>query len=92
MIDIGAYVYGVVPNAMVAAIAVGLIRNVIGWLINALEDGQITTFEVKQLVKTVATYIQYVMAFSIGMPVETAAIAAFSLDVVKNTYEKYKKE
>jgi small-conductance mechanosensitive channel len=42
-----------------AALGVVLIRNVSGWLQNALEDGEITQYEFRQLGETV---------FRIGVP------------------------
>lgn len=77
-------IIGNVTPAIVVAIIVGLIRAVLGWLENALKDGVITTFEWQQLVGTMAKYFSYVMILMVGLPLDTAVVTAFGLDVLQS--------
>lgn len=77
-----------IPMAVVAAIVIGLFRNILGWLENALKDGKIDEYEWKQLFRTVTKYFTYVMILMVGLPVDQAITAAFGLDILKSSLEK----
>jgi len=69
-----------VPIAVIAALAAGLLRSVAGWLENALKDGKVDAFEMKQLGGTMVKYFASVSLLMLGLPVEQAVAGAFVLD------------
>lgn len=71
--------------ATILALVAGLIRNVAGFLENALRDGVITTYEWKQLAGTVVAYIGTINVLAIGLDPETAVVVALVLDLVRTT-------
>ncbi len=77
-------VIGNITPAIGVAIVVGLIRAVLGWAENALKDGVIDKFEWQQLVGTMAKYFSYVMILMVGLPLDTAVVTAFGLDVLQS--------
>lgn len=69
------------PTAGIAAIFAGLLRNVAGWLENALKDGKIDKYEKKKLVGTIIKYFGSINLLMFGLPAGEAVALAFSLDV-----------
>jgi ABC-type proline/glycine betaine transport system permease subunit len=76
-------------TATLLAIAAGIVRCVAGWLENALRDGEIQSFEWKQLAGTLAVFIGTVNVLSLGLKPETATIVAFALDMIRTALKKY---
>ncbi len=91
MIETATNVIGGIPNAVIAAVVIGLIRSVLGWFENAYKDGVITDFEVKQLVGTMAKYFSGILLLSQGLPLDQAIAGTYGLDIVASAL-KTKKE
>lgn len=89
MIDLTTIIGNVTP-AIVVAVVIGLIRNILGWLENSFKDGEITPYEWTMLGSTVMKYFTYVLILSVGLPIDQAIIGAFGLDVVKSSLDKQK--
>ncbi len=81
-----------VPTALVVAVAVGLLRNITGWYENAMKDGKVDDYEIKQLIGTMVKYFSGVMLLMVGLPVEEAVVGVFGLDVVTSAIKSAKKE
>ncbi len=88
MIETATNVIGGIPNAIIAAVVVGLIRSILGWFENAYKDGIITDFEVKQLIGTIAGYFSGILLLSQGLPIEQAIAGTYGLDVVASAIKK----
>ncbi len=78
------------PNAVALSVSAGLVRNATGYLENALKDGKLDKYEVKQLLGTVAKYFGAILLLSLGMPVESATALTFGLDVAQSAVKKKK--
>ncbi len=83
--DIIGLMGGNIPTAVIVSVVIGLFRNVLGWLENALQDGVISAYEWKLLVQTIVKYFTYVMVLMVGLPLEQAVVGAFFLDAVKSS-------
>jgi len=70
------------PTTALAAVSAGLLRNIAGWLENALKDGKIESYEWKQLIGTFVKYFSAITLLSLGLPVGEAVATTFGLDVV----------
>ncbi|GEM_PF-3288805 len=70
------------PVTALAAVTAGLIRNVAGWLENALKDGVIEGYEWKQLIGTIVKYFSAITLLSLGLPVGEAVAATFGIDTL----------
>ena len=79
---------GNIPMALVAAVLAGLVRNVFGFLENALKDGKLDKYEIMQLIGTVTKYFAGVLLLSFGMPIPQAVAGVFGLDVVATALKK----
>jgi len=63
-------------NPVIKSAILGLIRSILGWLYNALEDWKITRPELSQLGATVArTFLQVLGWESLGAPGEVALLS-----------------
>lgn len=80
MFEVTTGMLGNVPMAAVAAISAGLLRSVAGWLENAMKDGKVDEFEMKQLGGTMVKYFASVSLLMLGLPIEQAVAGAFVLD------------
>lgn len=83
MLDISA-----LPSYALAAIAAGLLRNIAGWLENALRDGKIEPYEWKQLAGTIIGYFAAVTLFAQGMDVGEAVAATYGLDALRGALKR----
>mgnify|MGYP003394880873 CR=1 FL=1 len=81
MLETAYSMVGNIPEAAIAAILAGLLRNIAGWLVNTYKDGKVDEYEIKQLFGTIVQYFSSVMLLMVGMPVEQAVAGAFVLDV-----------
>lgn len=73
-----------IVTATILAICAGLIRNICGFLENALRDGVITTYEWRQLAGTITVYLGTVNVLAIGLDPETAVVVALVLDMLRS--------
>jgi len=76
------------PLAAILGVVAGLLRNVGGFLENALKDGRIDSYEWKQLVGTIVKYFVGILLLSMGMPIETAVAGTFVMDVSASAVKK----
>lgn len=67
----------------IVAILVGAGRSFFGWLENALRDGIITKYELRQLAGTMAFYILSINVASFALPMEYAVLLTFGLDIIR---------
>lgn len=91
MLEIASSILGNIPEATMAAILAGLLRNVAGWLENAYKDGKIEKYEIKQLFGTIIKYFSYIMLLMIGLPIEQAVVGTFVIDATTSSVRKINK-
>ncbi len=56
---------------------------------NALRDGKIDDYEVKQLAGTLATYVATINVLALGLTPEYATVVAYVLDMVRTALKGY---
>lgn len=70
-----------IPIAAAAAVSAGLLRNVAGWIENAWKDGEVESYEWKQLAGTMVKYFAAISLLMFGLPLGESIAATFILDV-----------
>lgn len=88
MLEIVNGMIGNIPVAVLAAIVVGLLRCIAGYIENVYKDGADQPFEAKKLIGTVVQYFGYIMLLMLGLPVGPAAAGAFLVDAGKSALTK----
>ena len=72
-----------------AGFGAAILRNVTGYLKNALKDGILTKYEIQMLAVTTVTNILYATIYTlVGLPIEQAAGLAVLSDIVVSKVEK----
>jgi len=66
-------------NAILIPIGTGIVRSVAGWLENAMEDGQIDTYEWGQLGATVVRVALIGLGLHYGLNMDAIAASASAL-------------
>lgn len=78
-----------VVTATLLALLAGLIRNVAGWLENALKDGKIEAYEWKQLIGTIIAYIGTINVMAIGLDPEIATAVMIIIDILRSALKNW---
>lgn len=78
----------VVQNATLLAVVAGFVRDVAGYLENALRDGKVEPYEVKKLAGTILAYIGTVNLLAIGLSPETATVVTVIVDMLRTGLAK----
>lgn len=88
MIEIPTNIIENIPVALIAAVTVGLLRSVAGWLENSYIDGVVEDYELKQLAGTIIQYFATISILMLGLPVGGAAAIALALDKGTSSIKK----
>jgi len=79
-----------IPSAVAMAVGAGMIRNLGGFLENALSDGKLDSYEIKKLGGTVLRYFVYILLLSLNFDMQTSTVIAFGMDYSKSLATKIK--
>lgn len=86
--DILANFLANVPYTVLAGVGAGVLRNIAGWIENALKDGKVEKYEYKELAGTIIKYVTFVSLLSLGLPIDQSIVATLSLDVGASAIKK----
>lgn len=92
--DLIGAILAIVSNPIILSALTILARNLFGWFVNSMKDGEIQDYELKQLGKTYATVLGIALFTFLGLGAvtdiapEQAVLVAALLDVLRSYFKK----